>query len=129
MVNDRNQDSLREPAKQGVRDVPPEPDKIGASTPNSCPASTTFPGQRQLLFPPGLIFCSPSDRRRRDGRQPGRRSEGFLQTAHNRRRKSGEPAFGFPQFPQARHFHSALPLLALLLLLSLFHPVARNVQF
>jgi hypothetical protein len=33
MVNDRNQDTPREPAKQGVRDVPPEPNKIGASTP------------------------------------------------------------------------------------------------
>jgi len=33
MVNDRNQDTLREPAKQGVRDVASEPNKIGASTP------------------------------------------------------------------------------------------------
>jgi hypothetical protein len=33
MVNGQNQDTLREPANQGVRDVPPEPNKIGASTP------------------------------------------------------------------------------------------------
>lgn len=33
MVNDRNQHSRREPAKQGVRDINPEPNKIGASTP------------------------------------------------------------------------------------------------
>ena len=33
MVNDRNQDTLRDPAKQGVRDVASEPNKIGASTP------------------------------------------------------------------------------------------------
>jgi hypothetical protein len=33
MVNDQNQDTLREPVKQGVRDVPPEPNKIGACTP------------------------------------------------------------------------------------------------
>jgi hypothetical protein len=33
MVNDQNQDTLTEPARQGVRDVASEPDKIGASTP------------------------------------------------------------------------------------------------
>jgi hypothetical protein len=33
MVNDRNQDTLRGLAKQGVRDGSPEPNKIGASTP------------------------------------------------------------------------------------------------
>jgi hypothetical protein len=33
MVNDRNQDTLREPARQGVRDAASEPNKIGASTP------------------------------------------------------------------------------------------------
>jgi len=33
MVNDRNQDTCREPVKQGVREVTPEPNKIGASTP------------------------------------------------------------------------------------------------
>jgi hypothetical protein len=32
MVNDRNQDTLTEPAKQGVRGVASEPNKIGAST-------------------------------------------------------------------------------------------------
>ena len=33
MVNDRNQDTRRKPAKQGVGDVTPEPNRIGASTP------------------------------------------------------------------------------------------------
>ena len=33
MVINRNQDSRRRPAKQGVREVIPEPDEIGASTP------------------------------------------------------------------------------------------------
>jgi len=33
MVIDRNQDTLPEPAKQGVQDVPSGPNKIGASTP------------------------------------------------------------------------------------------------
>ena len=33
MVIDRNQDTRKEPAKQGVQDVPSEPNKIGASTP------------------------------------------------------------------------------------------------
>jgi len=33
MVMNRNQDTLPEPAKQGVQDVPSEPNKIGASTP------------------------------------------------------------------------------------------------
>jgi hypothetical protein len=33
MVNGRNQDTLRKPANQGVRDVASEPSKIGASTP------------------------------------------------------------------------------------------------
>jgi len=33
MVSDKRQDTRREPAKQGVSDVTPEPNKIGASTP------------------------------------------------------------------------------------------------
>ena len=33
MVNHRKQDTLRKPAKQGVRDVIPEPNQISASTP------------------------------------------------------------------------------------------------
>lgn len=33
MVIDRNQDTRREPAKQGDQDVRPQPNKIGASTP------------------------------------------------------------------------------------------------
>ncbi len=33
MVNEQEQDSGRRPANQGVRDVIPEPNKIGASTP------------------------------------------------------------------------------------------------
>ena len=33
MVNDRNQDTRRKSANQGVREVTPEPNKIGASTP------------------------------------------------------------------------------------------------
>ena len=33
MVNDRKQDTRPEPAKQGAQDVPPEANKIGASTP------------------------------------------------------------------------------------------------
>jgi hypothetical protein len=33
MVNDQNQDTLRDPAKQGVHDVASEPNRIGASTP------------------------------------------------------------------------------------------------
>jgi hypothetical protein len=33
MVNDRNQDTRRRPADQAVREVTPEPNKIGASTP------------------------------------------------------------------------------------------------
>jgi hypothetical protein len=33
MVNDRNQDTRRKPANQGVGEVTPEPNKIGASTP------------------------------------------------------------------------------------------------
>ncbi len=33
MVNDPNQDTCRKAARQGVRDVAPEPNKIGASTP------------------------------------------------------------------------------------------------
>jgi hypothetical protein len=33
MVNDQDQDTCRKPARQGLRDVTPEPYKIGASTP------------------------------------------------------------------------------------------------
>ncbi len=33
MVINRNQDTRRKPAKQGVQEVIPEPNKIGASTP------------------------------------------------------------------------------------------------
>ena len=33
MVNEQEQDSGRRPANQGVRDVIPEPNKIGAATP------------------------------------------------------------------------------------------------
>ena len=64
------------------------------------------------------------------------------------RGKRGKPAFGFPRFPQPRHFHSSLrfrfgstgnsldassnPLhlaFRLLFLLGLLHSIARNVQF
>jgi len=61
------------------------------------------------------------------------------------RGKRGKPAFGFPRFPQPRHFHSSLRVgfglagsslrslfhlaFGLLFLLGLLHSIARNVQF
>ena len=36
----------------------------------ACPTSTTFPGQRQLFFPPELIFRSPSVRQEAGGHSP-----------------------------------------------------------
>jgi hypothetical protein len=62
------------------------------------------------------------------------------------RGKSGKPVFGFPLFPQRRHFQSSLRLsgfaaasgfasfaftltFRLLILLGFLHPVARDVQF
>jgi len=65
-----------------------------------CPASTTFPCQRQLFFPIGLIFRSPSvRRRRRTGVSPTAAAKGsFFRPTQNRRRESGKPAFGFPLF-------------------------------
>jgi hypothetical protein len=59
--------------------------------------------------------------------------------------KRGKPAFGFPRFPQPRHFHSSLSVLVfvfaptatsfalalafrLLIFLGVLHPVARDVQ-
>ena len=70
----------------------------------------------------------------------------FRRDFQGARGKGGKPAFGFPGFPQLRHFHSSLcrsvfvlvpsfVSLALgltfrqLILLGFLHPVARDVQF
>ena len=58
------------------------------------------------------------------------------------RGKGGKPVFGFPRFPQARHFHSSLSAgfempasfalsltLRLLILLRVLHSVTRDIQF
>jgi hypothetical protein len=92
-----------------------------------------------------LVFHFPIRRRRRNcgnvGIAPsfGGISKGLVE-------RGGKPAFGFPGFPQPRHFHSSLcrsvfvlvpsfVSLALgltfrqLILLGFLHPVARDVQF
>ena len=68
-------------------------------------------------------------------------SPGFWRDFQGARGKSGKPAFGFPRFPQPRHFHSSYGLgfspfrsavslsLGLLVLLSLLYSIAGYVQF
>jgi hypothetical protein len=76
---------------------------------------------------------------------PAARSFRFL-NIDSGRWESGKPAFGFPRFPQPRHFHSSFPsqflalesrrlssltvglVFCLLFLLGVLHPVARDVQ-